>query len=68
MFYCPEAEGAWPEGPGKLSPGFTLGFCFIARGPEAKGRQLTRSPRNHIPEDGAPFSFRARHIRTPFPG
>jgi hypothetical protein len=62
----------WPEGPGKLSPGFTLGFSFS---PEAlKGRLLTRAqePRPEISaapsglltlnsfSQGKPWAFLAR--------
>jgi hypothetical protein len=51
MSCCP--EGAWPEGPGKDSPGFTLGFWFIVRGPEEV--PADEASRSHIPECRVPF-------------
>jgi hypothetical protein len=45
--------GLWPEGPGKHSPGFTLGFGFTARGPE--GASADEAPRSHVPECRVPL-------------
>ncbi len=52
-------SGLWPNGPGKLSPGFTLGFWFIGSGPvafdalslaHAGGAPADEVPRNHAPK------------------
>jgi len=52
MFYCPF------EGAEEFSPGFTLGFGIIARGPE--GAPADEAPRSHVPECRVPLQGSSR--------